>query len=170
MKTRSQIVSAAGLVSLVMGAAALIVLVAGMGTAQAQDASQASCSFLEITATSGEGGIDPALAPLATKLGKPPFSAWKSFKLVARHDQTLTRMKVQDIKLSAGGKLGVLFRQHTRAQGKKDRLSLSLTLDDKGGKRALDTKVHVDAGDYFVIVIGQSADKGHLLAFTCTAK
>jgi hypothetical protein len=154
-----------------LGAALVSVVLLGSGAeARAQDAKQASCTFLEIQASSGAGGIDGALKPLAGKLEKPPFSTWKSFSLVARHPQTLPLMKAVDVPLKMGGKLSALFRQHSQSAGKKDRVSLSLALDDKSGKRALDTKVHVDEGDYFVIVTSQSADGGQLLAFSCTAE
>lgn len=154
-----------------LGAAVLAVgLLGAHAEAGAQEAKQAACTFLEIQASAGGGGIDAALKPLAGKLEKPPFSAWKSFSLLARHPQTLALMKAVDVPLKIGGKLSALFRQHSQSPGKKDRLSLSLALDDKSGKRALDTKVHVDEGDYFVIVISQSADGGQLLAFSCTAQ
>lgn len=160
-----------GVARALLGAALVAAVLLGLGgEAGAQEAKQAACTFLEIQAGTGDGGIDAALKPLAGKLEKPPFSAWKSFKLVARHPQTLALMKAVDVPLKMGGKLGALFRQHSQSPGKKDRVSLSLALDDKSGKRALDTKVHVDEGDYFVIVIGQSADGGQLLAFSCTAK
>lgn len=154
-----------------LGAAMLAaVVLGGHAEAGAQEVKQVACTFLEIKASASGAGIDADLKPLAGKLEKPPFSAWKSFSLVARHPLTLALMKAEDVPLKLGGKLGVLFRQRSQAAGKKDRVSLSLALDDKSGKRALDTKVHVDEGDYFVIVIGQSADGGQLLAFSCTAR
>jgi hypothetical protein len=154
-----------------VAAAMLVAVVAGAGApAEAQEAKQAACTFLEIKASAGGGGIDGALKPLASKLERPPFSAWKSFSLVASHPKTLALMRAEDVPLKLGGKLNALFRQHTRSQGKKGRVSLSLALDDKSGKRALDTKVHVDEGDYFVIVLGQGAEGGQLLAFSCTAQ
>jgi hypothetical protein len=156
-------------------AAAMLAAVVTLGLgasapAEAQEAKQAACTFLEIKASAGAGGIDAALKPLASKLEKPPFSSWKSFSLVASHPKTLAHMRAEDVALKMGGKLGALFRQHTRSEGKKGRVSLSLALDDRSGKRALDTKVHVDEGDYFVIVLGQGAEGGQLLAFSCTAQ
>lgn len=149
---------------------AAVLVLGGSAPAEAQEAKQAACTFLEIKASASGGGIDAALKPLASKLERPPFSAWKSFSLVASHPKTLALMRAEDVPLKTGGKLGALFRQHTRAEGKKGRVSLSLALDDKSGKRALDTKVHVDEGDYFVIVLGQGAEGGQLLAFSCTAQ
>ena len=149
---------------------AITALALGAQSAAAQDTGPAACTFLEIKADSGSGGVDSKLSALKSKLEKPPFSAWKHFELVAKHSRKLAHMKAEEVALKAGGKLTALFRQLSKSAGKKDRLSLSLTLDDKRGKRALDSRVHVDAGDYFVIVVGQSDSEGHLLAFTCSAK
>lgn len=155
-----------------LGAAMVLVVLAGSrAPAQAQEASSAAtCTFLEIKATNDAGGIDASLSPLAGKLKKPPFSAWKTFTLLARHEQRLARMKPADVSLKLGGKLEVLFRQLSQAKGKKDRVSLALALDDKQGKRALDTTVHVDEGDYVVIGYSLPSGSGHLLALRCAAK
>jgi hypothetical protein len=121
-----------------LGAAlVLAVLAAGHAPAraQAQGGSAATCTFIEIKATSEAGGIDPSLSQLAGKLKRPPFSAWKTFTLLARHERHLARMKPADVSLKLGGKLEALFRQLSQAAGKKDRVSLSLALDDKQGKR-----------------------------------
>jgi hypothetical protein len=155
----------------IVAAAMLAAVIAGRSApAEAQEAKQAACTFLEIKASATGSGIDAALKPLANKLEKPPFSSWKSFSLAASHPKTLAHMRAEDVPLKLGGKLNALFRQHTQSAGKKGRVSLSLALDDKSGKRALDTKVHVDEGDYFVIVLGQSADGGQLLAFSCSVR
>lgn len=147
---------------------ALAVLMGAHSSAWAQGASEASCSFIEIKATNEAGGIDPKLAKLEGKLKKPPFSAWKTFSLLAQHSRRLSKMKVESIALELGGKLSAQLREHSKAAGKKDRVSLSLRLDDKQGKRALDSTVNVDAGDY--VVIGYplpDGSSGHLLAMTC---
>jgi hypothetical protein len=158
------------IVAAAMLAAVIVVVVWGSAPAEAQEAKRAACTFLEIKASAAGSGIDAALKPLAKKLEKPPFSGWNSFSLAASHPKTLAHMRAEDVPLKLGGKLNALFRQHTQPEGKKRRVSLSLALDDKSGKRALDTKVHVDEGDYFVIVLGQSADGGQLLAFSCSVQ
>ncbi len=56
-------------------------------------------------------------------------------------------------------------------KGKKDRLSVSLTLDNKKGKRTLDTKIVLDIGDYFVLALSSpKEDRVDLAAFTCKIK
>lgn len=140
-------------------------MLAAQPTARA-DAAEIACSFLEIRASNDSSGIDPKLKPLSKKLTRPPLSSWKSFKLVKQHDRKLASMKAEDIALEVGGKLNVLYR-HTQGSGKTARFSLDLTLDAKNGKRTLDTKVTMDAGDYFAIAYSPTADSGDLLALTC---
>lgn len=168
MSATSYRLSLRAIVAAIMLAA--VVILGGSAPAEAQETKQAACTFLEIKASANGSGIDAALKPLANKLEKPPFSGWKSFSLAASHPKTLAHMRAEDVPLKLGGKLNALFRQHTQPAGKKGRVSLSLALDDKSGKRALDTKVHVDEGDYFVIVLGQSAEGGQLLAFSCSVQ
>lgn len=148
-------------------AALIATLLVAHATAHAE-ADEISCSFLEIKASNDKSGIDAKLKPLARKLERPPLSSWNSFKLMARHDIKLALMKAQDVSLKLGGKLSVLYRQHSKPQGKQDRLSLELAMDSKSGKRTLDTKIVVDAGDYFVIAHSPKKDTGDLLALTCT--
>lgn len=146
-------------------AVTFVIALAGLSaTASAQDPS-ASCSFLEIKASNDSGDIDAKLKPLTRKLKRPPFSSWKSFKVVAEHTATLTHMKAQDVTLELGGKLSALLRN--RSAGSKARMEVGLTIDNKKGKRAFGSKVTVAAGQYLIIAFETTADSGNLLAFTC---
>ncbi|HYU14989.1 MAG TPA: hypothetical protein VEL05_02915 [Candidatus Acidoferrum sp.] len=131
-------------------------------------AGTAECSIFEIKATSEEGGVDPALRPLAKKLKKPPFSSWKSFKLLKKHDKTVEKMKALNLGLVTGSKLALLFRGASGGQASKVRLRLTFTLDDKTGKRWLDGTINIDSGDYSLIG-GDSIEGGgtYILAVTC---
>lgn len=158
-----------GLGALMCAAAAVVLSLAIMPRAHAQaQADQAACTFFEIKASNAEPGIDSQLKTLARKLSKPPFSSWKTFKLVKRHDKKLERMKAEDIRLADGSKLQALY--HQRSGGTKARFSLSVTLDDKNGRRALDTKISVDAGDYFLIAMSTGSESSDILALTCNSK
>lgn len=107
---------------------------------------EASCQVLEVKASNDGEEIDAELKPLARKLKKPPFSAWKRFRLLKRHDRAVTRMKATDLDLVPGGKLSILYRE--QAGG---RLRLTFTLDDKSGKRLFNGTVNLDVGDYSLI-------------------
>jgi hypothetical protein len=138
------------------------------GVASADDA---SCDVFEIKATNDEGGIAPELKPLQKKLKKPPFSAWKSFKLVKKHTAKATLMKSVSIKLSGGGKLGLLYKERSDAKGRKPRLRVVMTLDDAKGKRKADITLKFDSGDFSLV--GQDAGKdgsSSVLAIRCSVK
>jgi hypothetical protein len=152
--------------TVVSGAALAIFLTLSHSEARAES-NQLRCSFLEIQASNNGQGIDPELRRLSKKLTRPPLSSWKSFKLIAKHDKDLVRMNAQEVPLKLGGKLSALYREHTKPKDRRDRFSLGLTLDNKSGKRSLDTKIVVDAGDYFVIAHSSSQDSSQLLAITC---
>lgn len=149
----------------------LSLVLAGASSAHA-DTDEAACTLYEIKASKGEGGIDKELAPLAKKLKKPPFSTWKTFKLLKKHTATAVRMKAVTLKLVSGGKVTLLYRDlmESKKRKSKPRLRLSMTLDDKNGKRKLDLTIKLDSGDYHLI--GSDADKDgtKILATTCSVK
>ena len=136
---------------------------AALGTARADVA----CSIWEIEASSAAApSVDPELKPLQRKLKKPPFSSWNVFRRVGAHDLTLAPQQVGNANL-VHGKAGLMFRDVTARDGKKPRLALGVTLDDAAGKRVVDTKISVDAGDYFLVGQSLSPEKSQLVAFTC---
>jgi hypothetical protein len=126
-----------------------------------------ACSIWEIEASSAKDpSVDPELKPLQKKFKKPPFSSWNVFKRIGAHDLALAPQQVGVASL-VHGKAGLLFREVTAREGKKPRVSLGITLDDAAGKRVIDTKISVDAGDYFLVGQSLAATTGELVAFTC---
>jgi hypothetical protein len=155
---------------LVAGAlAAAVLTVARPARAEAE---AAKCQIFEIKAKNTKGGkIDPALRPIASKLKKPPFSSWNTFESMAHHDETAVRMKAFELELVPGGKMSLLYRDQIQAEGKKPRLRISLTLDDKSGKRLLDATIKLDSGDWYLIG-GESlpGDATYILATSCATE
>jgi len=131
--------------ALALAGALVAALVAAPVDAAAQN--KAECTFIEIEATNGPGGIDKKLSALAKKLARPPFSSWKSFKVMGRYIKTLELNKAQDISLKLGGKLSALLRELAKAAGSKGRWFISVTTEFKGGKRVIDTKINAAPGD-----------------------
>ncbi len=153
---------------LVSALAACFLLAAWSGQALADNA---SCEVYEIKATNDKSGYDGQLKALKKKLSKPPFSAWKSFKLVKKHSVTATKMTAVSVKLAAGGKLGLLYKERNDAKGKKPRLRVVMTLDDAKGKRKADITLKFDSGDFSLV--GQDVGKDgstRILAIRCTVK
>ena len=127
----------------------------------------ATCNFLEISASSGDPASMPAeLKPLAKKLKRPPFSSWNRFQLLSSSEKSLPKLVAQTLQLS-NGKAEVLLRDIVQGNGKRARISFSVTIDDQNGKRVVDTKANVDGGDYFVVGRSLPNNDGHLLAMTC---
>ncbi len=121
----------------------------------------AECSYLEITATSGkEPAIDPELKPLEKKLTKRPFSSWNTFHKLSSGAVKLVQLKPDTLKLQKGVAT-VLLRDRTDT-----RLELTITIDGADGKRWLDTKQSVPAGDWPMWVHNVGED-GHILAMSC---
>jgi hypothetical protein len=159
-----------------LACAVSIALVAGSRGSLAQGGdpppapATAECQILEIKASNDGDGVDPELKPLARKLKKPPFSSWKAFKLLKRHDKTVEKMKALNLGLVTGSKLALLFRGASGGQTHKTRLRLGFTLDDKTGKRKLDGTISLDSGDYSLIG-GDSIEGGatYIVAVSCKA-
>jgi len=151
-----------------LAALAGVVFLCLPGDASADDA---ECSVLEIKAQTGDGGVDKELKPLERKLKKPPFSSWKTFKLLKKHAHKVAQMKALNLKLVPGSSMSILYRDKSTAEGKKPRLRMSFTLDDKDGKRKVDATIKVDSGDYYLIG-GDPLDDGgtYILAISCAAK
>jgi hypothetical protein len=152
-----------------LGAFALATVVCP-ADARAQSSS-VDCTIYEIKASSKGKGIDAELKPLEKKLSKGPFKAWTRFEKLAVHKKKLVRMKPVEAKL-VPGKLSVLYKGTIREKGRKDRVRLSLTVDDKQGKRVIDTGTEQDSGDYFLIVDGRLRIRGgdYILALSCLSE
>lgn len=157
--------------ALAIACAVLIALAAGARAAHAQGgapAGSAECQIYEIKASNEGDGVDPQLKALARKLKKPPFSSWKAFKLLKKHDKTVEKMKALNLSLVTGSKLALLFRGASSGQENKTRLRLTFTLDDKSGKRKLDGTINLDSGDYSLIG-GDTIEGGgtYIVAVSC---
>lgn len=152
-----------GIVAMAMAVG--LVLVGLAGEARAEGA--VACTVLEIEASTADApAMDGELKPLEKKLKKPPFSSWNTFKRLGAHAVTLEPMKAGSLTL-VHGKAGLLLRDVTARDKKKPRVQLGITLDDAEGKRVLDSKVNVDAGDFLVVGRSLRGGKGQLVALTC---
>lgn len=122
---------------------------------------QVNCTFLEITASKGKGGLDPGLKVVEKKLSRGPFKQWSEFKLLSQNQKTLAKKKTETVALKQGSATGTLVELVDKTKAR-----LNLTVDKKG-KRVLDTTVTVDAADYVIVTHELSNGDGHLIAVTC---
>ena len=93
------------------------VLVVHASRVEAQSAT-AQCKVFEIKASNSGKGLDKELKPLKKKFKKPPFSAWDTFELLAKHAKSIALKASLTLKLKTGGKLSLMYRGHNAAKGK----------------------------------------------------
>jgi hypothetical protein len=138
-----------------------VVLVTAFGGRAAFADERAQCTYLEIAASSGKApAIDPELGPLEKKLKKPPFASWNTFHKLSGGPVALEKLKAEALKLGQGA-ASLLLRDRTDT-----RLELTVSIDGADGRRVLDNKQSVAAGDW--VVWGHNVkDDGHILALVC---
>jgi hypothetical protein len=128
-------------------------------------AGDADCDYVEIAATNNKDAketvVDPDLKVVEKKLKKAPFTAWNSFKKLSGGSVSLTKTKPETLKLKQGSS-GVMLRDRT-----PKRIELTVTMDNAAGKRILDAKPAVKAGDWLLLVGTNAKDDGHILGLTC---
>ena len=147
-------------------AAALALVLAAPARAD-QTAQTARCQVRTIHATHGDGGIDPQLAELRPQLSRAPFTAWKSFKLLALHQVQLMPGGASAFELPEGRQGILTYKQHMEAEGGKHRVRLQLEVK-KGSQAQLSTVFLLDEGGT-VLSAGQKHGDGILiLGVTCS--
>ena len=145
-----------------------VVLITGQEAAWADQS--AACKVYEIRASKDKGGIDAELRGIRD-LRQGAFKQWTRFEKLAKHSQTLKHMHAGNVSLIPG-KLSILYRGAVVAAGKKPRVRLGVTIDDKKGKRLVNTKTELDAGAYLVLVEPRLriAKGTYSLALSCASK
>jgi len=126
-------------------------------------ADDAQCDYVEIAATNAKdaGSIDAELKPLEKKLKKPPFTGWNTFKKLSSGPAALTKNTALTLKLQDGS-ASVMLRDRS-----PKRVELTVTMDSAAGKRILEAKPSVKAGDWLLVVGTNAKDDGHILGLTC---
>ena len=141
-------------------------MVFSLGAPASAQKGDAECSYIEIAATkTDKPAMDPDLKPLEKKFKKAPFSAWNNFKKLAAGTASLTKNKSDAIKLKQGA-ASLMLRDRS-----EKRVELTVTMDGADGKRVLEAKPAVKAGDWLMLggpgEKGDKDDAGHILALTC---
>ncbi|HTR52252.1 MAG TPA: hypothetical protein VMJ10_16170 [Kofleriaceae bacterium] len=141
-------------------AIAFVVLALASGVALADD--KAECDFLEIGASvSKPASLPDELKPLEKKLQQPPLSSYSVFALESKGHVQLAKLKPDALKIVRGHATVLLRDRHDK------RIELTMTLDDAKGKRVLESKQSVSAGDWNVWVHSDGPSSGHIIALMC---
>jgi hypothetical protein len=158
--------------ALTIVAVAVVAVVAHADPANAQSA-DGQCEVYEIEASGEAGGMDKQLGKLAGKLSKPPFTAYKSFKLVQKHDTGLQLKTPLKLTLATGGSMELHLKDKSVEKGKKPRLRLGVNIDSKQGKRVVGATTQIDSGDSWLIAgvpVPGKQDAVYVFGLVCTAK
>jgi hypothetical protein len=138
----------------------LVVVVIAMSRMASAD-EKAECSYLEIAASNSKTpAVDAELKPLDKKLKKPPFTSWNTFHKLSGGPVALGKQKAEALKLAQGA-ASILLRDRNDKH-----IDLEVTIDGSDGKRVLQNKQAMAAGDW-AMWVHNVKDDGHILALTC---
>lgn len=136
-----------------------LVLVASLGGAAHADG--ARCTVRSIGAGKAAGDIDAQLADLKAQLTNPPFTAWKSFKLLAQHKFELNPGGSSTFALPEGRQGTITYKEHLGSPGGKHRVRVQLQIKKGADAQAL-TVFTLDEGGT-MLVAGQKLGDGILI-------
>lgn len=123
-----------------------------------------SSDVIVLHGTNDSSGIDPKIGKIAA-LGKPPFSAYNSYKLLDRTKLGLLRGKASTIKLPTDRDLSVMFKDvvDPKKSGEPRRYLITTSIQKPGGNSFLPLlEVNAKAGEWF-FVAGQNYKGGMLV-------
>jgi hypothetical protein len=144
--------------------ATFLVLLAAGAPAYAQDA--ATCEVVEVIASNTDKpSIDPDLGDLKKKLSKGPFAGYNTFKKSARLSKRLEGMKEADFD-TPRGKTSLILRGLDKGK-KRARISLGIEVAAEDGKRYVETRTSVDAGDFLLFGYTPSEKETVITAIGC---
>ena len=151
---------------LIRRAALALAVCAFAATSIARADATARCRIRSIEAQPSGGGIDGGLADLRAQLSNPPFTQWKSFKLLADHNLTLSPGGTSSFQLPDGREGLVKYIQHLQPQNGRHRVRLHLEVK-KGAESQLSTTFVLDEGGT-VLVAGHPHGNGiTILGVSC---
>lgn len=155
--------------TIALSVAATLAAAAAPGTARAGDA--VTCTLRLIHGLETPGGIDKRLAAFRKQLSKPPFSAFKTLRLVKQQELQIPRGATKKAKLPTGKILKLKFKERLLERKNKIRLRIHLSITPPKQKRFLPGTLYVisDGGTIFA---GGDAFKGGrmVVGITCRSK
>lgn len=127
-------------------------------------ASVVAAEVIVLHATNDGSGIDAKIGKIPA-LSKPPFSAYNSYKLLARESRSMEKGKSTTIKLPTGRELMVTFKDVIlpKKQDEAKKFVVTASIQKPDGKSFLPLlEVNAKAGEWF-FVGGQEYKSGSLV-------
>jgi hypothetical protein len=129
------------------------------------------CTIRSIHGLTGPGGIDKRLAFLRKQLSKPPFSAFKTLKLLEAKALVVPQNATKKAKLPTGKILKLTFKEQLLERKNKIRLRLHLSITPPKKTRFLPGTLYTIADRGTLLVAGDSYKGGTLVVgITCQSK
>lgn len=161
------------LLGIFLAAGVSIAPISSLSVARAENAAPVKAAEAEATVstelivlhgTNDGTGIDSKIGKMP-ELGKPPFSAYNSYKLLERATAGSSKAKASTTKLPNGGVLQVALKDviEPKKKGDPKRYIISASIQKPGGKNFLPLlEVNAKAGETF-FVAGQNYKGGVLV-------
>jgi len=143
-----------------MRAAALVALLTLPAAALAEGA-RVHCTVRSVHALKTEGGVDPKLESLRHILEKEPFTAYKTFRMLAEQARDLQQKVASEFRIVNGKTLTLTFLE--RLIDEKERTRLRILVVYPG----LNTQQKIGDGATIPLVVGEHKGGSLLLATTC---
>ena len=132
--------------------------------------SAVSCEVSSILATEEKGGIDSRLKSLKKQLAKPPFSAFKTMKLLASRKLIVPKGGKKATTLPSGKILTLSFKEKLLEKKDDVRLRMHLSIAPPKSKKFLPGTVFTIVDGGTLLVAGDKHKGGTLVVgITCTS-
>ena len=135
-------------------------------------ADEVKCTIRSMHGLQVAGGIDKRLSSLRKQLSKPPFSAYKTIKLLEAKELVVPRQATRQLKLVTGKILKLTFKETLLQRKDKLRLRLHLSITPPKKKtKFLPGTIYTIADRGTLLVAGDRHGKGTLVVgITCQHK
>ena len=142
-------------------AAALLVAASQVARAQAQ------CELREVEGTRAPGAVGPGLDDVKAMLSQPPFSEYKTFRLMGTHALALKKGQPEKVVFSHKHRYEVTFLDRLLEREGRARLRLKFEIFKPDGKSELSTIVVVDENGVPLPRVEQTGDHITLALLGC---
>ena len=134
----------------------------------AASAEAVKCTIRTMHGLSSTGGLDKKLAFLNKQLTRPPFSAYKTIKLLSTQDLLIPMHAVKQLTLPSGKVLKLTYKEKLLERKKQVRLRLHLSITPPKQTRYLPGTLYTIADRGTLLVAGDPHKGGVLVVgITC---
>lgn len=147
-------------------ALALLLAAPALGDVAPRPPDQATCRFKTVHALAGgDGSMDPRITMLREDLQKPPFTAWKTFRVLGDVEKRLSAGESASIDTPDGRTATLTYLGHDERGGKH---AVRGQLGFRGEKSDTRTAFTLDEGGH--LVVAGHKHQGGILIYAITCK